>query len=166
MAAVSTTTRARPWTQFYEAGVPPVLTYPETPLGGVLAGTARKFPDHTAILFYGKRITFGELDRLANRFANVLLDLGVRKGDRVALMLPNVPQMVIAYYGALRTGAFAVATNPLYREHELEVQLRDSGAETLVALDMFYPVISRVLPATSVKRVILGGVNEDDIAIF
>ncbi len=66
-------------------------------------------------------------------------------------MLPNIPQMVIAYYGTLRLGAVAVPTNPLYHEHELEIQLKDSGAETLVAVDMFYPVISRILTRTSVK---------------
>jgi len=75
-------------------------------------------------------------------------------------MLPNIPQMVIAYYGALRTGAVVVTTNPLYHEHELEVQLKDSGAETLVAVDMFYPVISRVLPKTGVKRLILCGIKD------
>ena len=75
-------------------------------------------------------------------------------------MLPNVPQMVIAYYGTLRTGAIAVPTNPLYHEHELEVQLRDSGAETIVALDLFYPVISHVLPRTGLKHIILGSVQD------
>jgi len=84
----------------------------------------------------------------------------VKKGDRVALMLPNIPQMVIAYYGTLRTGAIAVPTNPLYHEHELEVQLKDSGAETLVAVDMFYPVISRVIPRTKVKHLILCEVKD------
>jgi long-chain acyl-CoA synthetase len=75
-------------------------------------------------------------------------------------MLPNIPQMVIAYYGTLRLGAIAVATNPLYHAHELEVQLKDSGAETLVAVDMFYPVISQALPKTSVKRLILCGIKD------
>ena len=148
----------RPWTRFYEPGVPPTLTYPDSTLGNVLAQTAQKFPNHAALLFYGKKISYGELDRLVNRFAQALDGLGIRKGDRVAIMLPNIPQMVIAYYGTLRTGAIAVATNPLYHEHELEVQLKDSGAETLVAVDMFYPVISPVLPRTGVKRLILCGI--------
>ena len=160
MAAILTTSTERPWIRFYEAGVAASLIYPDLTLGGVLAETARKFPDHTAVLFYGKRITFSELNRMVNRFANALLASGVRKGDRVALMLPNIPQMVIGYYGAVRTGAIAVATNPLYHEHELEVQLKDSGSETLVALDMFYPVISRVLPKTGVKRLILCGIKD------
>jgi long-chain acyl-CoA synthetase len=164
MAAVMTenlsTENRSPWTAFYEKGVPPSLSYPDITLGAVLSETAQKFPDHTALLFYGKKIPYAELDELANRFARALVRLGVRKGDRVALMLPNIPQMVIAYYGTLRTGAIAVPTNPLYHEHELEVQLRDSGAETLVAVDIFYPVISHVLPRTAVKHLILGGIKD------
>jgi long-chain acyl-CoA synthetase len=150
----------RPWTRFYESSVPSSLPYPDLTLGSLLAGTAQKFPDHTALLFYGKKISYRNLDVLANRFAHGLVRLGVRKGDRVAIMLPNVPQMVIAYYGTLRTGAIAVPTNPLYHEHELEVQLRDSGAETIVALDLFYPVISHVLPRTTVKRIVLANVKD------
>jgi long-chain acyl-CoA synthetase len=150
----------RPWNRYYEPGVPASLTYPDSTLGNVLSQTAQKFPDHTALLFFGKKISYSELDSLVNRFAQALAGQGVRKGDRVAIMLPNIPQMVIAYYGTLRTGAIAVATNPLYHEHELEVQLKDSGAETLVAVDMFYPVISPVLPRTGVKRLILCGIKD------
>ena len=149
-----------PWTRFYEKDVPAALTYPDSTLGAVLSQTAQKFPDHTALLFYGARISYAGLDRLVNQFAHALLRLGVQSGDRVAIMLPNVPQMVIAYYGTLRTGAIAVPTNPLYHEHELEVQLKDSGAETLVALDLFYPTISQVLPRTRVKHLILAGVKD------
>jgi len=150
----------RPWTRSYEPDVHPSLMYPNSTLGNILAQTVQKFPDHTALLFFGKKISYSELDRLVNRFAQALTGLGVKKGDRVAIMLPNIPQMVIAYYGTLRTGAIAVATNPLYHEHELEVQLKDSGAETLVAVDMFYPVISPVLPKTRVKHLILCGIKD------
>jgi long-chain acyl-CoA synthetase len=159
MAAVMTYTE-HPWTNFYEAGVPARLNYPDITLGTVLAQTASKFPDHTALLFYGKRITYRELDRLVNQFARALTDMGIKRGDRVALMLPNIPQMVIAYYGTLRSGAIAVPTNPLYHEHELDIQLKDSGAGTLVAVDMFYPVIAHVLPRTGVKNLILCGIKD------
>ncbi len=159
MAGAATYTD-HPWTKFYEAGVPSSLDYPDSTLGEMLSRTAEKFPDRPALLFYGKTIGYAELDGLANRFARSLTSLGVRKGDRVALMLPNVPQMVIAYYGTVRTGAIAVPTNPLYHAHELEVQLRDSGAETLVALDMFFPVISSVLHRTSLKHVVLCGIRD------
>ncbi len=153
-------TTSRPWVKFYEPGVKEHLTYPDLTLDKILSETVRRFPDHTALLFYGTKITYADLDLLVNRFANALAGLGVKKGDRVALMLPNIPQMVIAYYGALRLGAIAVATNPLYKEHELEVQLKDSGAETLVAVDLFYPVISPVLPKTKVKHLILCGIKD------
>jgi len=158
--AVARSYSDHPWVKFYEPGIPPNLTYPESTLGNVLAQTASKYPGHTALLFFGRKITYAELDGLVNRFANALTGLGVKKGDRIALMLPNIPQMVIAYYGTLRLGAIAVATNPLYLEHELEVQLKDSGAEILVAVDMFYPVISRALPKTSVKKLILCGIKD------
>lgn len=150
----------RPWTKFYEPGVPTTITYPELTLGNVLAQTVAKYPGQTALMFFGRKITYAELDGLVNRFSNTLTGLGIKKGDRVAIMLPNVPQMVIAYYGTLRIGAIAVATNPLYLANELEVQLKDCGAEILVALDLFYPVISRVLPKTSVKKLILCGVKD------
>ena len=149
-----------PWTRFYEAEIPAHLEYPDITLGEVLSNTASKFPDHTALIFYGKKISYEQLDALVNRFANALAGLGVNKGDRVALMLPNIPQMVIAYYGTLRSGAVAVATNPLYHAHELEVQLKNSAAETLVAVDMFYPVISPVLSRTGVKKLILCGIKD------
>src|SRR3990170_3778457 len=153
-------TTDRPWVKFYERGVPESLTYPDLTLGNVLGQTASKYPDNTALIFYGRKISYTELDALVNRFAHALTGLGVKKGDRVALMLPNIPQMVIAYYGTLRLGAIDVATNPLYHEHEVEVQLKDSGAETLLAVDMFYPVISRALPKTGVKRLILCGIKD------
>lgn len=158
--AADLTYSERPWTRFYEPTVPPTLTYPDIPLGRVLARTAAKFPIRPAMIFFGKKILFSELDRLTNQFAHALERLGVKKGERVALMLPNIPQMPISFYGTLRLGAVAVPTNPLYLEHELEVQLKDSGAETLVAVDLFYPRIARVMPATKVKRLIICGIQD------
>ncbi|MCK9418999.1 MAG: long-chain fatty acid--CoA ligase [Nitrospirae bacterium] len=151
---------AHPWIRFYEEGIPAHLEYPNITLGEILSRTVSKYPDHTALLFFGAKISYGLLDALVNKFTHALIGLGVKKGDRVALMLPNIPQMVIAYYGTLRMGAIAVATNPLYHEHELEVQLKNSGAETLVAVDMFYPIISPVLSKTSVKHLILCGIKD------
>jgi long-chain acyl-CoA synthetase len=152
----------RPWARSYESGIPASLDYPETTLAEILTRTAAHFGNHPALLFYGASIRYSELESLAHRFASALLRLGVRKGQRVALMLPNIPQMVIAYYGTLRIGAVVVATNPLYREHELETQLRDSGAETLVVLDQFFPVASRVhaFATTQLKRIIVCGVRD------
>ncbi len=155
VAVMPSTKYERPWLRFYETGVPNSLDYPEVTLGSVLERTAVKSPDHTALFFYGKKINYRELNQLANQFGRALFTIGIKKGDRVALMLPNIPQMVIAYYGTLRTGAVAVPTNPLYHAHELEVQLNDSEAETLVAVDMFYPVISSIIARTKIKHLIL-----------
>src|SRR5690606_18843787 len=89
------------------------------------------------------------------RFARVLMELGVRKGDRVSIMLPNTPQAVIAYYGALFAGAIVVQTNPMYMERELEHQLKDSGAETIICVDLVFDKVKKVLDKTPLKRVIV-----------
>jgi long-chain acyl-CoA synthetase len=113
-----------------------------------------------ALDFYGRRLTYRELDRSANRFADALTRLGVRKGDRVAVMLPNVPQAVIAYYGALRVGAVVVQVNPLYVEREIEQQVRDAEARVLVALDLFYPRVAAVRANAGLEAVIVTSVRD------
>ncbi len=149
----------RPWLQSYEGGVAPNLRYPQQPLHAFLSQTAARYPDHACLIFHGER-TYRETEEDANRLARRLIDAGVRKGDRVAIMLPNLPQCVIAYYGVLKTGAVAVQVNPLYVERELEEQLKDAGAETLIALDLFYPRIKNVIERTPLKRVLLTGVQD------
>ncbi|MCG3117250.1 MAG: long-chain fatty acid--CoA ligase [Candidatus Manganitrophus sp. SA1] len=150
----------RPWLKFYEPSVPASLQYPLVPLHQLLIESTKKYPNQNAILFYGKGMTYRELDEETNRFAQALLKLGVRKGDRVAVMLPNVPQCVIAYYGALKIGAIVVMTNPLYVERELQIQLADSGAETIVALDFFYPRIEKAKQGSGLKNIILTSVRD------
>lgn len=149
----------RPWVKSYQSGIPPSLEYPNTPLTSFLERSAKSYPDLPAILFYGKGISFGELDELTDRFAAGLYKLGVRKGDRVAIMLPNVPQCVIAFFGALKVGAILVMTNPLYVERELAFQMKDSGAETLISLDLFYETIQCVHEKRPIKRIIMTRVN-------
>ncbi|MGB3941770.1 MAG: long-chain fatty acid--CoA ligase [Candidatus Manganitrophaceae bacterium] len=150
----------RPWLKNYEPAVPPQVEYPSVPLHQLLTNAAQKFPSQTALLFYGRATSYSMLEEETNRFAQALLTLGVRKGDRVAVMLPNVPQCVVAYYGALKIGAVVVMTNPLYVERELQIQLADSGAETIVALDFFYPRIEKIKNETSLKRIILTSVRD------
>ncbi len=150
----------RAWCQQYDTGVPETFDIPSIPVFQFLTDTARTYPDQTATQFFGKRITYRELEEKTNRFANALSQLGVRKGDRVLVMLPNIPQCVIAYYGALKIGAVVVMTNPLYVERELEVQANDCGAEVIVALDLFFPRIEPVVPRTSLKHVILTSVRD------
>ncbi len=131
-----TVTKAELW----PANVPHELQYPEVPLHRILGESAEKYPDRTAIIFYGTEISYYELDDLAWRFATYLRRAGFSKGDRVALFLPNCPQFVVAFYGTLRAGGVVVPCNPLYKERELAFQLKDSSPAVLVALDMLYHV--------------------------
>src|SRR5436305_3773750 len=133
-----------PWLRSYQKGVPARLDIPDEPLTWLLDRAAKHYPNHTAIVYYGTRITYAQLSNLANRFATSLQRLGIRKGDRVALALPNIPQFPIAFYGALRTGAVVVPTNPLYTEREMQHQLLDAGAKVLVMLDSLYPVVRKI----------------------
>lgn len=142
------------WLRYWPEGVPQTLTYPEISLPDILAETAKKYPNNTALIFFGNKITYRELDDLCSRFASALVGLGVKKGDRVALFLPNVPQFTICYYGALRAGAIVVPCSPLYKERELEFQLNDSGAETIVALDLLYEHLAPIREKTKLRNVI------------
>lgn len=150
----------RPWLKFYEPGVPASIPYPDIPLHQNLADAARDYPQNPATIFFDATLTYQELDALANRFAAGLQRLGVKKGDRVALYLPNCPQFIIAYYGALRTGAIVVPCNPLYVARELEYQLNDSGSETIVALSKLYPVVKAIRDRTPLKRIIVASIKE------
>ncbi|MGG6312702.1 long-chain-fatty-acid--CoA ligase [Paenibacillus macerans] len=135
----------KPWLKSYPAEVPPTYDYPKHNLAHFLEISAEKYPAVTALEFMGKKITYRSLLEQTNRFANALLKLGIRKGDRVAIMLPNCPQAVIAYYGTLLMGGIAVMTNPLYMPRELEHQLSDAGARLMVTID---PLVERVRTAT------------------
>ncbi|MBW5448279.1 AMP-binding protein [Cohnella sp. CFH 77786] len=136
----------KPWLKEYPAEVPPTFAYPKRNLAHFLTDSAASHPGHAALDFLGKRMTYRALLESARRFANALLRLGVRKGDRVAVMLPNCPQAVIAYYGTLMIGGTVVMTNPLYVPRELEHQLKDSGARIIVTLDQ---LLERVRKSTA-----------------
>ncbi|KON30935.1 hypothetical protein AC482_02525 [miscellaneous Crenarchaeota group-15 archaeon DG-45] len=140
--------------------VPRSIEYPEEPLFRLLEGAAERHPDATAIIFQDRKLSYGQLNDLADRFAAALQGMGVEKGDRVALFLPNIPQFVIGYYGALKAGATVTAVSPLYRERELEHQLVDSGSETLVVLDLLYPVAEKIRERTELQRIIVTGIKE------
>jgi len=150
----------RRWVQSYERGVPPTLIYPPTPLQRFLQSSAGRYPSRPALVFYGRRVTYRDLDAATNRFANALSGLGIRKGDRVAIMLPNLPQSVIAYYGALKLGAVVVQVNPLYVDREIEQQVNDAEARVIVALDLFYPRIAPIRSKTALERIILTNVRD------
>jgi len=150
----------RPWLKSYEKEVPATIQYPKVPLFKLLTESAKRFPKKTATIFYGSRLSYEQLDEMTNRFAHALAGLGVKKGDRVAIMLPNIPQCVIAYYGTLKLGAVVVQTNPLYVERELEQQLNDSDAKVIIALDIFYPRIKNIQNKTPLKSIILTNVQD------
>ena len=124
--------------------VPHSLDYPNLSLGELLRRTATKYTEKPAIYYGGSTITYRELDALADRFGATLQAIGIKKADRVALYLPNLPQFVFAYYGALRVGAIVVTVSPLYKERELAHILTDSGAKVLVCLDKLNSYVQSV----------------------
>ena len=148
------------WYAFYPKEVPQSIDYPKVSLAKLLVDSANAYPEMNAIHFLGKKMTYQSLLKKSYQFANALQKLGVKKGDRVAIMLPNTPQGVISYYGALMLGAIVVQTNPLYTERELEHQLKDSGAEVIIALDLLYSRVMNVKPLTSLKHVIVTSIKD------
>jgi long-chain acyl-CoA synthetase len=134
------------------------LTYPEIPVHALLASAALTAPQRNAIIFAGMEITYAELDRLCNRFASALARLGVEKGDRVAIHLPNCPHFAIAYYGLLKAGAVFVPVSPLLSEREIEFQLRDAGAKVLITLDLLSAVPKAVLGNTPVQELVIASI--------
>jgi long-chain acyl-CoA synthetase len=144
----------RPWLKFYDKEVPHHIDYPRIPLYRLLDDTAAATPDRPCTCFFGRRETYRRIKDFSDRFAVGLRGLGVRKGDRVALLLPNAPQFIIAYYGILKTGAVVVPLNPLYTERELTFHLTDSGAETIVTIPMFMEKVAALEGKTPLKRAI------------
>lgn len=135
---------ARPWLRHYPKEVSPSQSYPDQSIVQFLLNAVNNHPNHTAVHFLGKNLTYRELHGEAVRLATGLLSLGIAKGDRVAIMLPNCPQAVAAFYGVLLAGGVVVQTNPLYVERELEHQLADSGAVAIITVDLLYARLSRV----------------------
>lgn len=152
----------RPWYGSWPIGMPVSLDYPMVPVTKFLESSARKCPDREAIIFQvGEGVTtYRELWDKARRFATALGKMGVRKGDVVAIQLPNSPQFAIAYYGTLLAGAVFSPCSPLMSPAELRHQLVDSGAQTLVALDMFMSTVTAVRGQADLKRVIVTGLEE------
>ena len=154
------TTPQRPWIRHYPPGVPANLEYREESLVQPLIRSAQAHPDRPAMLFFGKPTTYRDLLDEVQRAAGGLAALGVRKGDRVAIMLPNSPQCVVAYYAVLWLGGVVVMVNPLYTPRELKTQLADSGARHIIALDIMYPKVAEVRSETAVEKVVVTGLAE------
>ena len=153
------------WLKHYDPGVPYTIDYPRATLHQLLEESADRCPDHTAIIFPGRfgdsyRMNYRELNQQANRLANALIDLGVKKGDRVALLMPNCPQFVISYYAVLKAGGTVVATNPLYSPREIEFQLNDCGAETIILLSLFYRTVAGLRERTGLRNLVVTNIKE------
>ncbi len=165
-----TTTLDRPWFKFYDDGVPHSIDVPDILLHDFVERSASDFPNNVAVkmvlrylplgITIHASLTYRQLQEQVTRFAAALQKLGVQKGDRVAIMLPNTPQFVIAFFGALKAGATVVNTNPTYTPRELEHQLKDSGAETIVLLSPFYERLKSVQDSVPTKRAIITDIQE------
>jgi long-chain acyl-CoA synthetase len=161
----------KPWLKCYEHGVPHRLSYSDLPLDAILTQTVHSYPDHTATNFVlrylagqslaiGGKLTYRQLDNYVNRLTTALYQLGVRKGDRVGVMLPNSPHFVITFFAAIRLGAIVVNINPVYTSRELLFQLGDSGAETIVLLNSFWPRLREIQPQTQLRRVVVCHISD------
>jgi long-chain acyl-CoA synthetase len=150
----------RPWVKSYPKGVPADYAFPTVPLTRLLDDAASSFPTNTALAFLGTKLTYKQLKEEVDRFATALAALGVGKGDRVAIVLPNCPQNVITFFAALRLGAVVVEHNPLYTEAELRHQLADCGAKVVVCLDRVYDTVAKVKKDTSLQQIIVTSVAD------
>jgi len=158
----------KPWLEHYDKDVPKTISYPKVTLSEVLEEVAENFPDNVAMVFLGKTMKYKELKFYVDNFAAALRDLGVKEGDRVAIHLPNIPQFVISLFGALRAGAVVVGCSVLYTKSELLYLLNDSGAETIVTLDLLSGIVGSIRNETKLKRVIVTGVmdfSEEEIRV-
>ena len=144
----------RSWHTSYAAGVPTTLTYDRTTVSAAFSRSAKNFPDHPALNYMGRTITYSELESMVRSFARALSDMGIGPGDKVAVCLPNIPQAIIANYAVFRIGAVAVLCNPLYTERELAYQLNDADAKIIVTLTLLVPRVEKIRDQTKIKKII------------
>ena len=149
---------SKPWLKYYPEGVPHSVEVPDTTVQELFDSMADKYAQKTALVFYGKKISYTELKASTNRFAAALADLGVQKGDTVSLYLLNCPQYVIAYFGALKAGAKITPISPVYTSKEVKHQLTDSQAKTVVCEDMLYENVERT--GVELDNVILSNISD------
>jgi long-chain acyl-CoA synthetase len=150
----------KPWLKHYPEEIPATLSYEPIPIQSYLTRAAKEYAGNTAIQFMGKKMTFLEVYESALKLAGYLRKIGVQKGDRVAIMLPNCPQSVIGYFGVLYAGGVVVQTNPLYMERELAYQMEDSGAKVIFTLDVLYPRVAKIMDKTDIEHVIVTAIKD------
>jgi len=149
-----------PWLESYDDAVPHSLEYPEVPLYHFLDDSAQKYPNRPCTIFKGAKISYREMSELTDRLAAGLADIGVKKGDRIGLFIPNTPQFVMAYFAVLKAGGVVIATNPLYSAKELEHQANDSGMEVMIVMSNFYNRVKEVQPNTKIRQVVVTNIKE------
>ena len=154
-------TEHRAWFASYPAETSHTLEpYPDLSVFGMLEASTRQHPDAPALAWFGRKISFAQLLAEVERCSAALTELGVRKGDRVALVMTNCPQYVIAFYATVRLGAIVVGNNPLYTEREMEHQLRDSGPSVVIVLDLLYSDFADVLATVGIEHVVVARLND------
>jgi long-chain acyl-CoA synthetase len=149
-----------PWLAHYDKGVPRHIDYPKEALFYFLEESARKYPDQPCTIFKGAKISYKEMNAITDQVAGALASLGVKKGDRVGIFMPNTPQFVMAYFGILKAGGVVVATNPLYTPNEIEYQVNDAGIEVMFVMSNFYNTMKAAQPKTRLKTLIVSNIKE------
>ena len=150
----------KPWLAHYDKGVPHTIEYPKVPLFHFLEEAAHKYPDRACTIFKGAVVTYKEMNAITDSIAAALVEMGVKKGDRVGMFMPNTPQFVMAYFGILKAGGVVVATNPLYTAPEIEHQASDAGIEVMFVMTNFYKTIKKAQPNTKIKKLIVTNLKE------
>jgi len=148
------------WLDYYDEGVPKTIKYPDIPLQALLENAARDFPNATCTIFKGARISYKEMNEITDKLAAGLASLGVKKGDRVGIFMPNTPQFVMAYFAVLKAGGVVVATNPLYSKREIEHQANDAGVEIMLVMSNFYNLIKQIQSETKIRKLIVTNIKE------
>ncbi|MFA5065642.1 MAG: long-chain fatty acid--CoA ligase [Dehalococcoidia bacterium] len=155
--------QAKPWLKHYADGVPGEIKFEELCIPGFLERSAKRYPDHDAILFKDDKMSYKELKDKVDRLATCLSDFGIKKGDSVAILLPNLIPLVIGYYAIQRIGAIGVMSNPMYSDLELEYQFKDSGARAVITMDIFGDRMIDLRPKTGIKQIIYTSVLGVDV---
>lgn len=151
---------SKPWLKQYDPGVPATIQYHETPLHKMLENSVNEFPYNTALIFEGYRVNYTELFVMVKKFAAFLNSIGVKKGDVVAILLPNMIQTVVAYYATISIGGIVAMCNPLYSDRELEYQFNDSGAKVLVCLDLLANRMIKLRSVTGIQHIIYASIGD------
>jgi long-chain acyl-CoA synthetase len=149
-----------PWLKHYDKGVPSHIDYPQVPLFYFLEESARKYPNSPCAIFKHAVITYREMNELTDRLAAGLTELGLKKGDRVGIFMPNTPQFVIAYFAILKMGGVVVATNHLYKPREIEYQVNDAGVEVMLVMSNYYNMMKKVQPNTKIRTLVVTNIKE------